>query len=250
VQKESWRTQTNFDVRFDWGSAGVRAVDVGSTVVIVDVLRFTTAVESATSCGAAVYPYRWQDESADEFARSIGAHLAGGNDPNGFSLSPISLLRLRPGDNVVLPSPNGSTCAVIAAEKNSTVLAGCLRNAAAIGEYLHEIESPITVIACGELWPDGTLRPSLEDLLGAGAILAELGARISPEARAAVWAWNGARTDVESVIRECASGKELVLKGHLNDVIYASEVNSSRAVPMLANGAFRWDLDHGTSREV
>ena len=250
VQKEPWRTQTDFDVRFDWGSAGVRSVEVGSTVVIVDVLRFTTAVESATSCGAAVFPYRWRDESADEFARSIGAHLAGGNDPNCLSLSPLSLFRLRPADNVVIPSPNGSTCAVIAAEKNSTVLAGCLRNVAAIGEYLREIESPITVIACGELWPDGTLRPSLEDLLGAGAILAELGGRISPEARAAVWAWNGARTDVESVIRECASGKELVAKGHLSDVIYASEVNSSRAVPVLVNGAFRWDLDHGTSREV
>jgi 2-phosphosulfolactate phosphatase len=248
--QEEWATQADFDVRFDWGAAGVRGVEAGCTVVIVDVLRFTTAVESATSCGAAVYPYRWRDESADEFAQSLGAHLANGDDPSGFSLSPISLLRLLPADNVVLPSPNGSTCAVIAAEREATVLAGCLRNAAAIGEYLRDIDSPITVIACGERWPDGSLRPSLEDLLGAGAILAELGGRISPEARAAVWAWNGARGDVESVIRECASGKELVARGHLNDVIYASEVNSGRAVPMLTNGAFRWELDRGTSRAV
>jgi 2-phosphosulfolactate phosphatase len=115
---------------------------------------------------------------------------------------------------------------------------------------LREIDAPITVIACGELWPDGTLRPSIEDLLGAGAILAELDGRFSPEARAAVWAWNGARSDVESVIRECVSGDELVAKGHRDDVVYASEVNSSRAVPILVNGAFRWSPDHGTSRNV
>ncbi|WP_427168214.1 hypothetical protein ACQF4J_42955 [Streptomyces sp. C1-1] len=50
-------------------------------------------------------------------------------------------------------------------------------------------ERPLAVIAAGERWPDGSLRPALEDLLGAGAIIDELVSHgagpLSPEAAAA-----------------------------------------------------------------
>ena len=38
----------------------------------------------------------------------------------------------------------------------------------------------VAVIACGERWPDGGLRPSLEDRIGAGAVLACLDGAPSP----------------------------------------------------------------------
>lgn len=77
---------------------------------------------------AVVFPYRYYDDSAMEFAQSIGALLAGkrGQVP---SLSPSSLLALAPPSRLVLPSPNGLTCTVIARESQVPVLAGCLRNA-------------------------------------------------------------------------------------------------------------------------
>lgn len=38
-------------------------------------LRFSTAVEAATANGAAVYPYRWRDDTAATFASSSGRDL-------------------------------------------------------------------------------------------------------------------------------------------------------------------------------
>lgn len=208
-------------------------------VVIVDVLRFTTAVEAGTSRGVAVYPYRWHDDSAADFARSVGALLADGSDLAGPSLSPLSLLRLGPDESVVLPSPNGSTCALVAAESSARVIASCLRNAEAVAAFLCELNEPVSVVACGERWPDGSLRPAVEDYLGAGAVLARLGGSLSPEARAAVAAWHDSRDVLEGTLFECSSGKELVAKGHIEDIRYAGAAGTSDAVPLLHDGSFR-----------
>jgi 2-phosphosulfolactate phosphatase len=175
---------------------------------------------------------------AATFATSRGAKLAH-VDPLGPSLSPSSLLALTSGEAVVLPSPNGSTCAALAAEAGALVLAGCLRNAAAIGSLLHDDARPVTVIACGERWPDGSLGPAVEDFLGAGAVLASLGGRASPEARAAMAAWHDAEAALEPVLLESASGQELCEWGLIDDVRYAAERDVSDSVPMLIDGAFR-----------
>jgi len=233
-----WATQDGFDRRLEWGPVGVRAIGDRGVVVVVDVLRFSTAVEAATSRGAIVYPYRWRDDSADTFAQSVGAQLADAARL-GPSLSPASMLHLESGDAVVLPSPNGSTCAAIAAEAGATVVAGCIRNARAIGERFQDDQRPISVIPCGERWPDGSLRPSVEDFLGAGAILAHLGGLSSPEARAAVAAWHHAEHLIEETMLGCSSGRELVERGLTDDVRYAAAANISEVVPMLENGAFR-----------
>jgi 2-phosphosulfolactate phosphatase len=238
MSSPAWSAQHGFERRFEWGPTGLDATISEAVVVIVDVLRFSTAVEAATHNGVTVYPYRWRDESAATFATSRGAKLAH-VDPLGPSLSPSSLLALTSGEAVVLPSPNGSTCAALAAEAGALVLAGCLRNAAAIGSLLQDDARPVTVIACGERWPDGSLRPAVEDFLGAGAVLAGLGGRASPEARAAMAAWHDAEAALEPVLLESASGHELCERGLVDDVRYAAERDVSDAVPVLIDGAFR-----------
>jgi len=232
-----WTRQSPYRVRFDWGHTGTSAV-AADHVVVVDVLRFTTAVDAAVGRGASVYPFRWKDASAAGFARQVAAVLADGSDPAGPSLSPVRLSRLRPGDRVVLPSPNGSTCAAIAAESGATVLAACLRNAGSVAEWLNGKDGTVGVVACGERWPDGSLRPSLEDYLGAAAVIAGLAGPRSPEAEAAAALWSASDASAERLVRSCASGRELEARGWADDLDFACEIGASRSVPVLHDGAF------------
>ena len=234
----AWAGQGEYGVRFQWGPLVAPTLTEG-VCVVVDVLRFTTAVEAAVSRGVSVYPYRWRDASAEAFADSVHALLAAGSDPAGPSLSPLSMEILAPGTSLVLPSPNGSTCAILASEAGAQVVAGCLRNAAAVAAWADKADGPVTVIACGEKWPDGSLRPSLEDLLGAGAILAAMTRGPSPEARAAIAAFHDAAHRLPEVLSQCASGRELSEKGWEADIGYAAQLNASTAVPVLTDGAFR-----------
>ena len=234
----AWADQGQYRIRFQWGPVAAPALSEGACVV-VDVLRFTTTVEAAVSRGVIVYPYRWRDATAAAFAEDVQALLADGHDPAGPSLSPLSMDALAPGTSLVLPSPNGSTCAVLAAGAGAQVVAGCLRNAAAVAAWADRAQGPVTVIACGERWPDGSLRPSLEDLLGAGAILGAMTGEPSPEARAATAAFRDAAHRLPEVLSECASGRELTGKGQAADVSYAARLNASTTVPMLTDGAFR-----------
>ena len=101
--------QRDFDIRFEWGPHGVaQLASISDAVVIADVLTFSTAVVVAVAKGAAVYPYRHDDESAADFARSMRALLAGPRSSGGHSLSPQSLMTMRKGSRIVLPSPNGA----------------------------------------------------------------------------------------------------------------------------------------------
>src|SRR5262249_56840044 len=91
--------QSGFDVRCEWGENGVRQLaPVSDVVIIVDVLSFSTCVEIANSRGAIVFPYRWKDESAEAFASSVNAELAGlRRAESANSLSPPSLIHISPG---------------------------------------------------------------------------------------------------------------------------------------------------------
>jgi 2-phosphosulfolactate phosphatase len=233
--------QAGFRVRFDWGQHGVALLaGAGVLVVVVDVLSFSTAVSVAVERGARVVPYRFRDRRAASFARSIGARLAvGRGSGQGPSLSPASLAALDAGEVLVLPSPNGAACALRAAEAGATVVAGTLRNAGAVGRLARAHRGPVAVIAAGELWPDGALRPAVEDLVGAGAILASMpaGSR-SPEAGAAVGAYRVARSDLRTMLLACASGRELVARGFARDVEIAAQLDATDLVPILRDGAF------------
>jgi 2-phosphosulfolactate phosphatase len=228
-------------VRFEWGAAAIRylAPQVNA-VVIVDVLSFSTAVDVALGRGATVLPYRWKDDSATRFAEQHGATLASYERrfTGGYSLSPQSLSTLPDGARLVLPSPNGATLSALAAEHDATVFTACLRNAPAVAEYIQRRFERVLVVAAGERWPDGTLRPAAEDLWGAGAVIAALNMPASPEAQAAIQAFEAVRHDLAAQLRACSSGRELALRGFADDLDWASAYGVSGMVPRLELGAY------------
>ena len=220
--------QAGFDPRLAWASEGGTLLAlVCPVLVVVDVLRFTTAVEVATSNGAQVVPRRWP---VREVPHGAGPALS--------SLSPVSLLGVPAGTRVELASPNGATVSLALADAGAVVLAGCLRNASAVAVAARDLGRPVGVVAAGERRPDGSLRPAVEDLIGAGAILHALGGRPSPEARAAVAAFLDAAPDLPAALSTCVSGRELAARDLAADVRLAAEHDVSQTVPRFSGGAF------------
>jgi 2-phosphosulfolactate phosphatase len=238
----------------EWGPVGAAAVAPGADIaVVVDVLSFTTTLSVAIEAGADVFPYRWRDGSAAAYARSRGAALAVGRlEARQFdgqaqvTLSPHSVRAATGLERLVLPSPNGSSISFQLAGGGSTVVGACLRNRSAVARRIAATadlrpDTVVAVVPAGERWPDGSLRPAVEDLWGAGAVLAaleDLGAKnLSPEARMAAAAYRSVEADLDTALYECTGGRELAGFGFADDVAVAAELDSSSCVPML-------DVDH------
>ena len=222
-----------------WGLAGLKALlPTSDVVVIVDVLSFSTAVDVAVSRGAHILPYPYDSDDAAAYADARDAILAQPRGTGGgqVSLSPQTLMAVAPGTRIVLPSPNGS--ALSRETDHMPTLAGCLRNADAIGAAALSLGRSISIIAAGERWPDGSLRPAIEDLLGAGAILDRMAATLSADAQAMRAGYRSLRDELSSAIRSSQSGQELIEAGFSGDVDVAVEANVSSATPMLHDMAY------------
>ena len=230
--------QRGYRVRLEWGPTGVEVLGAECAVlVVVDVLSFCTAVDIAVGRGAAVLPQRSDDPAAAlAEAERAGAVPAGRRDGAGPSLRPSSLLGLTAGTRLALPSPNGATLCAAAARAGVPLLAGCLRNAAAVAAAADAAGGPIGLVAAGERWPDGTLRVAVEDAVGAGAVAAHLTGR-SPEAEMAAVQFAAARSrGLLDVLGATSSGRELVADGYGEDVVLAAALDAGATVPRLHGG--------------
>lgn len=237
---------SGFSVRLGWGLDGALALAPSSDVlVVVDLITFSTAVSVAVDRGCEVHPSPWDPGAAAEMAAGLGAQLAVRRSrvdaEHPYSLSPATLHRAPRGSSIVLPSPNGSAVAAAAGATGVLVLAGCLRNAAAVSRLARRLGRRISVVPAGERWPDGGLDPALEDLVGAGAIVDGLRRRRrSPEAGAAAQAYLWARRrGLRRTLTEAVSGREQAGRGYGEEIDWAAALNVSREVPVLSGGAFR-----------
>ncbi len=222
----------------DWGATGARNLaEHCDILVVVDVLSFSTSLSVAVERGAEVWPYALGSDGAEQLAREIGAVLARGRSTRqGPTLSPASLFDLEPGARLVLPSPNGSAIAHAAVSGGIPVVSACLRGATAAVQLLRSY-GRVGLVASGERWPDGTLRPAYEDLVGAGVVAAGLvaaGYRASPDAAAAAAAAKRPRP-----LAECPSGVELVERGFAADVTIAEQRDVTEVVAVMTSGRFQ-----------
>lgn len=239
-------SQEGYRCRLEWGHRGARvAAERGDVLVVIDVLRFSTATATAVQHGGIIYPCAWSDDP-EALAARIGAEAAVKRrqvtERGRFSLSPSTFTTIEPGTRVVLASPNGATCSRYG-RAVPHLLVGALVNARAVSEAVADIlastDWSVTVLACGERWKqpneDGELRFAIEDYLGAGAILAGLPARLSrsPEAQICQGAFLAARDDLRPILWESGSGRELQAMGYPEDVEHAARLDVYAAVPVM-----------------
>ena len=210
----------------------------------------------AVGKGTVVYPHRWPDPDVDAFAaahdavRAARRHEVTTEHP--WSLSPSHLLAAPAAARLVLPSPNGSTIAAALGRAESggvTVVAGCLRNAGAVGRWLAgrglpTEERPLAIIAAGEKWSTGELRPALEDLLGGRhhrrpRTLERDPARVPlPRGGGGRRVWRAERHHLAETLHRSATGRHLTEGGHAPDIDVAAQFDAQDTVPILVDGAF------------
>ena len=249
-------SQAGATVRFEWGAAGARDVTSGcAAVVVVDVLSFTTTAAIAASFATEVLPCV-SDEDASRLAASTGAQLAvprhEADADHPWSLSPASITGAVPGGRLVLPSPNGSAISAELRVSGMPVLAACLRNAGAVASWLVDRDlgrprAPVAVIAAGERWADGSLRPAIEDLFAAGLVLDELvraGGNASAETSAAVASVLGLPpARLADLVRASTSGTELRVAGYAEDVEIAVAIGTDDVVPVMWGDSLGFQAD-------
>lgn len=197
--------QSFYQVRLDWGFDGLARLKPADIVVVVDVLRFTTAAADAAARGESL--------SLDHAGSVNGAPLAA-----------------------------AATGAVVLAGslRNASAIA---RAVLAEQERRGERVS-VAVLPAGERAKDAAdaIRFAIEDQLGAGAIVAalvDLGIdHISPEAAVACESFRALRGAARHMLRASGSGQELVERGLSDEVAHAAEIDAVDAVPVLHDGAF------------
>jgi 2-phosphosulfolactate phosphatase len=255
--------QSPSGVRFEWGPAGAdRLVKQVACLVVVDVLSFITTVSVAVQQGTRVLPF-WQqpgpatpieragaEQAAEVFARQSGArltvhrHAVTADRP--WSLSPAHVRHAPFVARLVLPSPNvAAICAAVPSDVR--LVAACPRSITAVGGWLTArgygaVGHPVAVIAAGERWPEGSLRPVLKGLLGVGSLIWELYSQgtcpLSAEAAAAKAGYEGT-ADLAHTTAAGVSGRQLAAAGFTEDVVIAAEEDTCTVVPVRdGDGAF------------
>lgn len=197
--------QSFFQVRFDWGVDGLRRLADSDVVIVVDVIGFGFEALAAAERGESL---------------ALGDAADGG----------AAVAR-----------------AAAAAEHGPVVYAGGFRNAAAVAQAVmaeqgrRGVRTSIAVIAAGE--PEGSgLRFAVEDLLGAGAVIAALSDlgidHSSPEAVATAESFRALRRAVKHLLTASGSGRQLDGHPRLAEVKAAAVIDDLDAVPVLQDGVF------------
>ena len=206
-------TQDTYQVRMEWGTAGLSRLAPADVIVVVDVLRFSSVVSERTAAGEEL-------ALVDLAPRSL----------NGAAVAALAADQ----------------------EHEPVVLIGSLRNASAVADAIVEVQNrrgartAVAVIAAGELTSraaDAQVRFAVEDQLGAGAIIDALSARgldhTSPEAAAAGEAYRALGGAVRHLLGASGSGRELAERDERAVTAAAASVDADRVAPRLLDGIIR-----------
>lgn len=203
--------QSAYQVRFEWGEAGLARLALADIVIVVDVLRFSSTLVDADRLVKLADTLVWSINGA------VVAEAASQLDPEPLVL--IGCLR------------NAAAVAEVVLRIQDE----------------RQQRTSVNVIAAGERDAAGDLRIAVEDQLGAGAVIAaliDLGIdHTSPEAVAASETFRGLRRAVRHLLLASGSGRELAAREpgsapRAATVREAATIDDSTVVPVLRDGVF------------
>ncbi|AEI41221.1 2-phosphosulfolactate phosphatase [Paenibacillus mucilaginosus] len=217
------------------------------TVIVIDVLRATSTMLAALASGCrAVIPVETVEQAKE---LQLPGHLLGGERGcrriPGFDLgnSPLEYTPSVVGGSVLVMTTTNGTRAIRKAEQAGRILAGSLLNARACAGKALALGREIVILCSGtrDIF-------SLEDGLGAGAIVDELLSAYTGSGRqgdhlqvndfglAMLHAFRAANGNLEGALLACENGRRLVSLGFREDVAYCSRLNAIEAAPEIADG--------------
>ncbi|PRB10837.1 2-phosphosulfolactate phosphatase [Microbacterium sp. MYb62] len=171
--------QSTYQVRLDWGTAGLARLAPSDVVVVVDVLRLSSTVIDAVDSGA-----------------EVALAAAEGWSHNGAA---------------VAAAASSNATVIVGGIRNATSVARAVQTI----QERRQARTSVAVIAAGELDAAGTLRFAVEDQLGAGAIILALSDRgidhTAPDAAVAAEGFRALRGAVRHMIGASGSGRELAV---------------------------------------
>jgi 2-phosphosulfolactate phosphatase len=237
-------------IHLDWGCDGLTyALKHQDIVVIVDALRFSSAVVTAVAHGFIIFPVP-DREQGENLAERTNTALAVRSEESGISISPLSYMTAPGGieKKIILPSPNGASCAA-RIRKRDIAYIGCFLNAQAIGEMItalaHTQGHDITVIACGEqrsirngnrivyVLEESHRVFAIEDYLAAGAIIACTTVQRSTEAEVCARCFQSSQDSLFKLLCGSLSGRYLIEHGSSADIEHSARLNLYNIVPQV-----------------
>ncbi len=194
--------QADYQVRLDWGRDGYARLAPADVVVVVDVLGLTADALSAAATGR----------------------------------------------SAALPSTGAGIVAKAAADAGALVLLGGIRNAAAVAAHVLDVQrargarTSIAVVPVGADPDADAPRFAVDDLLGAGAVVAALGDlgidHASPDAAVAGEGFRALRGATRHLLTASGAGRALAEAGGRDAVLAAAARDAASEVPVLREGAF------------
>jgi 2-phosphosulfolactate phosphatase len=210
-------------------------------VVVIDVLRATSAIASALHHGVdKIIPVSSVEEARAYQAQGyIAAAERDGQVVEGFPFGNSPYAFMDPelkGKTVVLTTTNGTKAIQMASSKKIVVI-GCLNNIDALCKWLIEQHKDTLILASG--WKD---KINLEDTICGGAIADQLlesrKFRADEDSTvAAKFIFRSAKEHLWSFLRSSSHRRRLIKLNIQKDVKYCLTLNTIDTIPVLEEGA-------------
>jgi 2-phosphosulfolactate phosphatase len=219
---------------------------LSGTVVVIDVLRWSTSVVTALANGAAHIEAFAEPEQAAARAREINALTAGERDSHtipGFDLgnSPREYSAMRVKGRVICSTTTNGTHALLTARDAKHVFVGAFVNLLPTAAAALATGEDITIICAGQAGSE-----ALEDTACAGAMIewllaaGAIGEReLAAPARHARAMWVTNHRSVEDVFRNAPHARALAAAGYQEDLADAAEYNTLPVVAVAQHNVVR-----------